>query len=51
VLTEELLQTFSFATIRAKVANSGSGKMVMARYRIRHFFQKREALSLTLLEN
>ena len=38
------------ATSHAKVANSGSGKMVIARYHI-HFFQKRAALSLTLLEN
>jgi len=51
VLTEELLRTFCLATTRAKVANSGSGKMVVARYRIRYFFQKRVALPLTLLEN
>jgi len=37
------------ATTHAKVANSGSGKMVIARYRMRYFFQKRAALSL--LEN
>jgi len=30
VLTEELLRTFPLATTRAKVANSGSGKMVIA---------------------
>ena len=47
--SEELLRTFSFATTRAKVANSG--KMVIARYRIRYCFQKRAALPLTLLEN
>ena len=28
------------ATTHAKVANSGSGKMVIARYRIRYFFKK-----------
>jgi len=49
VLTEELLRTFSLATTYAKVANSG--KMVIARYRIRDSFQKRAALSLTTLEN
>jgi len=47
--SEELLRTFSFATTRAKVANSG--KMVIARYRIRYCFKKRAALPLTLLEN
>jgi len=51
VLTGELLRTFFLATTRAKVANSGSGKMVIARYRIRYFFQKRAALPLTVLEN
>jgi len=39
------------ATTHVKLANSGSGKMVIARYRIRYFFQKRAVLSLTLLEN
>jgi len=39
------------ATTHAKVANSGSGKMVIARYPIHHFFQKGAALPLTLLEN
>jgi len=39
------------ATTWAKVANSGSGKMVIARYRIRYFFQKRAALPLTLLKS
>jgi len=39
------------ATTHAKVANIGSGKIVVGRYRIRYFFQKRAALSLTLLEN
>jgi len=49
VLTEELLRTFPLATTHVKVANSG--KMVIAHYRIRYFFQKRAALQLTLLEN
>jgi len=49
--SEELLRTFSFATTRVKVANSSSGKMVISRYRIRYFFQKRAAFPLTLLEN
>ena len=40
-----------FATTHAKVANSGSGKMVIARYCIRYFFQKRVSLPLSLLEN
>jgi len=44
-------ELFPLATTRAKVANSGSGKMVIARYRIRYFFQKRASLQLTLLEN
>jgi len=44
-------ELFPLATTHAKVANSGSGKMVIARYRIRHFFQKRAALSLMILEN
>jgi len=39
------------ATTHAKVANSGSGKMVIARYPIRYFFQKRASLPLTLLES
>jgi len=39
------------ATTHAKVVNSGSGKMVIARYRMRYFFQKRVVLSLLLLEN
>jgi len=42
---------FPLATTHAKVANSGSGKMVIARYRMRYFFQKREPLPLSLLEN
>jgi len=52
VLTEELLRTFELfplATTHAKVANSG--KIVIARCRIRYFFQKRAALPLMLLEN
>jgi len=44
-------ELFPLATTHAKVANSGSAKMVLARYRIRYFFLKRAALSLTLLEN
>jgi len=40
VLTEELLRTFSFGH-HVKVANSGSGKMVIARYSIRYFFSKK----------
>jgi len=51
VLTEQLLLSFSLATSHAKVANSGSGNMVIARYRIRYFFQKRAALPLSLLEH
>jgi len=54
VLTEKLLRTFELfplATTHAKVAISGSSKMVIARYRIRYFFQKRTAFPLTLLEN
>jgi len=51
VLTEELLQTFSFGHHSRQVANSGSGKMVIARYRNRYFFQKKATLPLTLLEN
>jgi len=39
------------AATHAKVANSGSGKMVIARYCMRYFFQKRAALPLSLLEN
>jgi len=35
----------------SQAANSGIGRMVIARYRIRYFFQKRAMLSLTLLEN
>jgi len=42
-------ELFALATTDVKVANSGSGKMVIARYRMRYFFQKRAALSL--LEN
>jgi len=42
-------ELFPLATTHAKVANSG--KMVIARYRIRYFFQKRATLPLTLLEN
>jgi len=44
-------ELFPFATAHAKVANSGSDKIVIARYRIRYFFQKRAALPLSLLEN
>jgi len=29
------------AITHAKVANSGNGKMVITRYRIRYFFQKK----------
>jgi len=43
-------ELFPLATTRPKVANSGSGKMVIARYRIRYFIQKIAALSLSLLE-
>jgi len=43
-------ELFPLATTHAKVANSGSGKMVTARYRIRYVFQKRASLPLTLLE-
>jgi len=39
------------AITHAKVANSSSGKMVIARYHIRYFFQKRAALPQTLLKN
>jgi len=51
VLTEKLLRIFPLATTHAKVANSGSDKMVIARYRIRYFFQKRGVLSPTVLKN
>jgi len=44
-------ELFSLAITHAKVTNSGSGKMVIARYRIQYFFQKRATLPLTLLEN
>jgi len=44
-------ELFPLATTHAKVANSGSVKMVIARYRIRYSFQKRAALPLSLLEN
>jgi len=37
-------ELFPLATTHAKVANSGSGKMVIIRYCIRYFFQKRAAL-------
>jgi len=33
-------ELFALATTHAKVANSGSGKMVIACYRIRYFFKK-----------
>jgi len=33
-------ELFPLVTTHAKVANSGSGKMVKARYRMRYFFQK-----------
>ena len=39
-------ELFPLATTHAKVATSGSGKMGIARYRIRYFFQKRAPLSL-----
>ena len=42
-------ELFPLPTTRTKVANSG--KIVIARYRIHYFFQKRAALPLTLLEN
>jgi len=42
---------FPLATPHAKVVNSGSSKMVIARYCIHYFFQKRAALLLLLLEN
>jgi len=42
---------FPLAATHAKVANSGNGKMVIACYRTRYFFQKRATLQLTLLEN
>jgi len=41
---ESSCELFPLATSHAKVANSG--KMVIARYRMRYFFQKRAALSL-----
>jgi len=44
-------ELFPVATTHTKVANSGSGKMVIARYASVIFFKKRAALSLTLLEN
>jgi len=43
-------ELFTLATSHIKEVNSGSGKMVIARYRIRYFFQKTAALRLTLLE-
>ena len=33
-------ELFPLATTHAEVANSGSGKMVLARYRIHYFFKK-----------
>ena len=48
-MLQRALAKFSLATTHAKVANSG--KMVIVRYRIRYFFQKRAALPVTLLEN
>ena len=42
-------ELFPLATTHTKVANSGSSKMVIARYRICYFFQKRA--TLPLLEN
>jgi len=45
-----LANFFPLATTHAKVANSGSGKVVIARYHIR-FFQKRAVLLQSLLEN
>jgi len=44
-------ELFPSATTRAKVANSASSEMVIARCRIRYFFQKRATLLLTQLEN
>jgi len=44
-------ELFPLATTHAKAANSGSGEMVIARYRIRYFFQNWTMLPLTLLEN
>jgi len=44
-------ELFPLATTHAKVANSGSRKMVIAHYRIRYFFKIRATLPLTLLEN
>jgi len=43
-------ELFPLATTHTKVPNSGSGEMVMALYRMRYFFQKREALPVSLLE-
>jgi len=40
-------ELFPLATTHTKVANSGSGKMGIAHYRICYFFQKRVALPLT----
>jgi len=51
VLTEALAKLFPLAITHAKVANSGNGKIVIARYRIRYFFQNRESLLQTLLQN
>jgi len=44
-------ELFPLATTHPKVANSGSGKMVIARYCMRYFVQKIAVLSLSLLEN
>ena len=40
VCTEELLWSFPLATTHFKVVNSGSSKVVIARYCIRYFFKK-----------
>jgi len=44
-------ELFSLATTHAKLANSGSGEMLIVCDRIRYFFNKRAVLSLSLLEN
>jgi len=44
-------ELFPLAITHAKVVNNNSGKMVIARYRIRYFFQNRAAVPLTLVEN
>jgi len=44
-------ELFPLTTTHTKVLNSSSGKVVIARYGIRYFFQKRAALRPSLLEN